>query len=358
MATFKRILPFAAFAFLLAACSQSSKVDPAQAAKAQKLAGKYMGITPCADCEGIEYTVTLNPDFTYTASMIYKGKSTDPFSSSGKWSYSADDKIKLEMTPPQGMNQFEVGDNQITMLDQQGNKITGALADRYILYREGFAPPPSPHAKKKEAGINFIGMGTEPFWVLDIDFEKSMQFNVLGGDTINAPAVNAKNWSGGNLVYEAKTDKGTLNVAIRKEACNDGMSDNQYEYSVTVKSGNKEYKGCGIYLAGSLGSLWTLKSINGAAPDSAAFMRGRPVLQIDAPQGRYSGTDGCNTINGKITMDGGKTTFSPGPSTMMACPGNGAADYVKALFGVTEYKLTDTELTLLTDGKPVLVYGL
>lgn len=42
----------------------------------------------------------------------------------------------------------------------------------------------------------------------------------------------------------------------------------------------------------------------------------------------------------------------------MACPGNGADEYTKALFSVTEYKMTDTEPTLMAGGKPVLVYGL
>ena len=39
--------------------------------------GTYKGILPCADCEGIETTITLNKDETYTSTVKYLGKSSE-----------------------------------------------------------------------------------------------------------------------------------------------------------------------------------------------------------------------------------------------------------------------------------------
>lgn len=61
---------------------------------------------------------------------------------------------------------------------------------------------------------------------------------------------------------------------------------------------------------------------------------------------------------GKWAFDGtGKIKRDVTPHKGMnqdGLPGRCPENYKKALFGVTEYKLTDTELTLLTVGKPVL----
>ena len=40
--------------------------------------GTYMGIVPCADCEGIEKTILLNKENTYTLTSKYLGKKETP----------------------------------------------------------------------------------------------------------------------------------------------------------------------------------------------------------------------------------------------------------------------------------------
>jgi len=345
-------------ALLLLACSQPAKVDP-NAEQAKKIATLYTGTLPCADCEGIAYALVLKPDMTYEAKLTYRGKSAEPITQTGNWKLEGN-KVTLDK-PAEGMNQFEVGDKKLTMLDLSGKKITGALADLYNLYvpEEGApAPQLSVWSKKYLEGIEFVAMGNEPSWSLDIDFDRMFRFKSISADSLNTPPLLAKNWRDGVLTYEAKTEAGSMTVTIAKQPCTDNMSGENFDYTVTVKTKTKEYKGCGRYLRGALGSLWTLKTMNGAAPDPKAFVKGMPVLQISKSEGRYFGNDGCNSINGKLKLDGTKATFEKGISTLMACPGNGADEYTKALFSVTEYKMTDTELTLMAGGKPVLVYGL
>ncbi|MCC7507126.1 MAG: copper resistance protein NlpE N-terminal domain-containing protein [Saprospiraceae bacterium] len=243
----------------LAACTESGQPNTSQTAIAQKVAGQYQGVTPCADCDGIEYLLTLNSDYTYLGAMMYRGKAAAPVSLTGKWSFVADNKIKLDFTPPEGMNQFEIGENHLILLDQQGQRIDGEEADRYLLWKEGFAPQTTgtsaaadPFAERRAAGIDFVGLGTEPFWSLELDFEKNFRFVPMSGDSLELPAVAVQE-KGGVWRYESKAGTARLDVEIKKETCSDGMSDNVYEYAVTLRVNGEEYKGCGILLQGALG---------------------------------------------------------------------------------------------------------
>lgn len=95
--------------------------------------GTYNGVTPCADCEGIETAVTLNKDMTFVIKTKYKGKGDKVFEEAGRFKW--DDKgsnIILEGLKDRP-NQFFVGENTLTQLDMNGNKVTGDLAEKYVL---------------------------------------------------------------------------------------------------------------------------------------------------------------------------------------------------------------------------------
>lgn len=346
----------------LAAC-KTGKSDDARRVAAQKIAGQYQGLTPCADCDGIEYLIVLQTDFTYLGAKVYRGKNEQPFALSGRWKFTADNRIELRDAPsPDYVYQFEIGENQIILLDRDGQRVTGELADRYILWKAGFEPAQpeggdDPFAPKRAVGVDFIGLGTEPFWAIELDFDKNIRFTTADGDSLIAPAA-AGQMRDGALHYETKTGAGELKIALRRETCSDGMSDRDYEYSVVVMVKGLEYKGCGVLLAGSLGSYWTLLSLNGAEPDGKAFMKGMPVLQMNVATNQYSGTDGCNQLNGAFVRNGAKIKFNPPAMTRMACPGDAPKQYLDALLAVTAYRIEGTKLTLSAEGKAVLVYGL
>ncbi|ESU20660.1 hypothetical protein FCR2A7T_09680 [Flavobacterium cauense R2A-7] len=98
--------------------------------------GTYSGITPCADCEGIETSLTLNKDNSYILTTKYLGKSTKNNESKGTFSWNAEGNTIILSTITDGPNQFFVGENQLTQLDMSGKKITGALAEKYILTKK------------------------------------------------------------------------------------------------------------------------------------------------------------------------------------------------------------------------------
>jgi copper homeostasis protein (lipoprotein) len=108
--------------------------DPAHNAhNALDWAGTYTGMLPCADCEGIETILTIRMDSTFTRKTRYLGKG-DEIWLEINGSYSWDEAgfvITLEnLDPP---NQYFVSENRIFHLDINGERITGRLADHYIL---------------------------------------------------------------------------------------------------------------------------------------------------------------------------------------------------------------------------------
>ena len=48
-------------------------------------AGVFSGTLPCADCSGIDTTITLNRDGTYTVHESYQGKPGNGFNGDGNW---------------------------------------------------------------------------------------------------------------------------------------------------------------------------------------------------------------------------------------------------------------------------------
>jgi heat shock protein HslJ len=97
--------------------------------------GVYQGLIPCADCESIQTRITLHKDGTFTRSMIYQGKPDGQFNDQGKFSWD-EGGGKITLIDKQGQSQsYLVGEGRLFHLDQQGQRISGELANRYILIK-------------------------------------------------------------------------------------------------------------------------------------------------------------------------------------------------------------------------------
>ncbi len=95
--------------------------------------GVYKGTTPCADCEGIETSITLKRDGTFKRSLKYLGKDDNVFSDEGDFKWN-DEGSKITLPGEAGMRQmYQVGENVLFHLDQEGNRITGDLSGMYRL---------------------------------------------------------------------------------------------------------------------------------------------------------------------------------------------------------------------------------
>ena len=114
--------------------SGTQRADPAHNARnSLDWAGTYQGMLPCADCEAINMTVTLNTDGRYQLERVYVGKSAQAFTEQGVFNWSdIGSTILLEAEQPV---QFFVAENQLFMVDKQGKRIEGELAARYRLQK-------------------------------------------------------------------------------------------------------------------------------------------------------------------------------------------------------------------------------
>ena len=123
-------------ALIVGACqttktTSNGSADPAHNSRnAVDWAGTYQGTLPCADCPGIRYTITLNNDDTYLLKTRYLEKGDSVFTESGNFAWD-EDGGKITLTNRD--EKFQVGENQLFHLDMEGNRITGNLAEHYVL---------------------------------------------------------------------------------------------------------------------------------------------------------------------------------------------------------------------------------
>ena len=97
------------------------------------------------------------------------------------------------------------------------------------------------------------------------------------------------------------------------------------------------------------GTSWVLVDLDGTAPVGET----PPTIAFD-DQGSVTGTGGCNTFNGEVTIDGSDLSFGPLASTQMACAEEGVADQEAAFFTalqeVTSYTVDNEGRLVLQDG--------
>ena len=95
--------------------------------------GTYEGELPCADCDGIKTVITINQDNTFTINETYLGKEAKPYETMGTFKW--DDKGQKLIFSDTNRRTYFVGENTLTQLDSDGNKITGAMESLYVLHK-------------------------------------------------------------------------------------------------------------------------------------------------------------------------------------------------------------------------------
>jgi copper homeostasis protein (lipoprotein) len=102
--------------------------------------GTFTGSLPCADCSGIDTTLQLAADGSYTLDETYRGKPGGASRSDGTWTFEADNKqIRLDPNSKSGEDRLYAvtSFDRITQLGPDGKPADGKLD--YSLGREGAA---------------------------------------------------------------------------------------------------------------------------------------------------------------------------------------------------------------------------
>ncbi len=96
--------------------------------------GVYKGTYPCADCSGIQTSLTLNKDKTFVYENVYLGKKDGRFVYKGNYTVKKDTLTIQQNGKP---IYFWIGENNLTILGDNLKPNTDELADFYILKKQG-----------------------------------------------------------------------------------------------------------------------------------------------------------------------------------------------------------------------------
>jgi heat shock protein HslJ/uncharacterized membrane protein/uncharacterized lipoprotein NlpE involved in copper resistance len=303
--------------------------------------GIWLGMLPCADCEGIDYQINLKNDYTFKQKSVYKGKSEEIFIDEGRWGFVSDSVIAVSGNEDYKL--FLLQQNHLVMLDQDGNKIESSFEERYHLSKDDGTVkeilPVKPveevvemnlnyYQEKFLSGVDFIARGNEPNWTLEIDLEKSMSFAAMYDIKIKTPAVEGiKAQDSDVTLYTAKTDSGELVITVIKDKCQDNMSGENFPYKVRIEAKSsadstyKTFEGCGRYLYDiRLYDIYVMQEMTGFNLKKEKLMKGMPTFEFNLTDMRFSGHAGCNSLSGGINVVGNKITFGSLMGTLMACP--------------------------------------
>jgi len=99
-------------------------------------AGTYKGTIPCADCPGIDESIEIKADGTFKLVDHYQERKDGHFEEEGTYEWDATgNKIILSLKDG-GKKHLAVHEGSLLLLDQEGNEITGALAENYRLKKQ------------------------------------------------------------------------------------------------------------------------------------------------------------------------------------------------------------------------------
>jgi hypothetical protein len=124
--------------------------------------GFYQTMLPCTDCKGIEHTVVFNPDLTFRLEEKSWGKNKQT-------------KIEGRWHPNAGKIWLYKGDTVIARYTWQSDTLVYIHPDgnTFMLQRLKPASDNKTWSAKGKAGLEFYGIGNEPFWKIEIDEQKN-----------------------------------------------------------------------------------------------------------------------------------------------------------------------------------------
>lgn len=112
---------------------ETKTIDMHNAENALDYEGIYEGVFPAADCPGIEITLTLNSDKTFTQRYVYIDREN---SFEEKGTYTLERNLLTLKAKNKEISYYKVGENNLRKLMADKQEITGELADHFILRKK------------------------------------------------------------------------------------------------------------------------------------------------------------------------------------------------------------------------------
>lgn len=215
-------------------------------------------------------------------------------------------------------------------------------------------------------GINFIAVGTEPFWGVKVNENEAMYFDMMDFENHIATGIPKimTILDAGAFAYYGESERYSVQLKVFKEKCSDGMSDIVYSYSTNLtifdksNAENYEYKGCGRYTYDTrLNDKWVLEKLNGKEIKKEQYNKEKPFMEFNVDKEKISGNAGCNTFFGSAEVLYTKIVFGANIGlTKMACDNMSLEmEFISTISGKAfDYKVDNGKLFLSNDGKTVM----
>jgi len=110
--------------------------------------------------------------------------------------------------------------------------------------------PASPWDAATARGVAFRAVGNEPGWYVEVDGGATSALHATldyGDRKVEVPDADALDGDASGY-HGTATDGSIVVLRIQRGVCSDGMSDHNYETSVTFDVGDMTYRGCGRFL--------------------------------------------------------------------------------------------------------------
>ena len=131
----QKILLLSAFIFvIIIGCSSAPETTTENKDVTFLTNGIWLGMLPCADCDGIDYQLNLKNDFTFKQKLAYKGKSEELFIDEGSWDFVSDSIISIYGSEETKL--FLITSVDLILLDEEGNRIESSFEEKYHLHKD------------------------------------------------------------------------------------------------------------------------------------------------------------------------------------------------------------------------------
>ena len=215
------------------------------------------------------------------------------------------------------------GERKLNSSEVQSN---GTQMETPINQSKTFEVDLSFYSKKRKNGIEFYAVGNEPFWSLDMNFEKGFHFKTPDYE-YNCPPVKADMAQDAPVErYRAVTESGELIISLQKEDCTDNMSGQAFSHkvSISIKRGTdstySDFSGCGRYVPDiTLHDIWGLIEFNGEKIPGEKYPKG-VQLELFPVEEKVIFNDGCNAYTGTFYTSMKEIHFGNMAGTLKACP--------------------------------------
>ena len=307
------------------------------------LPATFAGVMPCADCAGIEQTLTLRTDGLYRLRRTYLGKPDGPFNELGRWSADASGR-RLTLRSGSEMLLFEVKDNAtLRLLDRLGQPITSNA--NLDLRRTAQVDPVSEPLRWRGEFVyladaaTFTDCASSLRWPVAMTADYlAMEHNYL--QSRSAPAAP--------LVVSFE---GRLEVRPSMEGPpREQMVVDRFGGSQPGASCGSAVSGKGDVMAELKDTYWKLIELDGATIVMEPAQQREVRITLAGEGSRLIGFSGCNQLVGAYVQESNALRFTQMASTKMACAApfmELESQVLKKLGDTTAYRIEGEQLTLL-----------